>query len=147
MRIRRLIAALAVTAALAPAALAKEPLKIYVDQTVTMKLSGAASSVVLGNATVVDVNVHDANTLLITGKAFGTTNMMVLNKADEPILQVQLIVASDNPGELTIVRGTGVNTYSCSDKCRATPMVGDDPGYFNNVMATVNGKQAAAKGN
>nr|HPG89139.1 pilus assembly protein N-terminal domain-containing protein [Hyphomicrobium sp.] len=67
-------AAIAVCLALAPAA-AADPLKVRVDQTIPLKLSQAANSVVVGNATVADVAVHDARTLLVTGKAFGSTNL------------------------------------------------------------------------
>ena len=37
-------------------------------------------------------------------------------------------------------------SYSCVDKCRATPMVGDAPSHFQDVMTTVTGKQQTAKG-
>jgi hypothetical protein len=44
------------------------------------------------------------------------------------------------------VRGQGTYSYSCTDKCRATPMVGDAPEHFGNTMTTITGKSAAAKG-
>ena len=69
---KKFFAALAFALALAPAALGAEPFTVKVDQTVTLKVGGAANSVIIGNATVADVSVHDARTLLITGKAFGT---------------------------------------------------------------------------
>jgi hypothetical protein len=62
------------------------------------------------------------------------------------MMDTQLIVGEDNPGQLTIVRGQNTFSYSCAEKCRPTPMVGDDPGYFNQLMQTVQGKAAAAKG-
>ena len=58
-------AALAICLALAPAA-AADPFKVKVDETVTLKLNQPANSVVVGNATVADVTVHDARTLLVT---------------------------------------------------------------------------------
>ena len=117
-----------------------------VDETVTLKLSQAANSVVVGNATVADVTVHDARTLLVTGKAFGSTNLTVLDRAGNTIYSSQLMVGGENDNGLTIVRSGATYSYSCVDKCRATPMVGDAPGHFSDVMATVTAKQATAKG-
>lgn len=142
---KKFLAALALSLALAPIA-AADPFKVKVDETVSLKLASPANSVIVGNATVADVTVHDARTLLVTGKAFGTTNLTVLDRAGNTIYTSQLLVGGEEDTGLTIVRGTGTYSYSCVDKCRATPMVGDAPGHFQDVMATVSGKAATAKG-
>ena len=138
-------AAIAVCLALAPAAGA-DPFKVRVDQTVTLKLNQPANSVVIGNATVADVAVHDGRTLLVTGKAFGSTNLTVLDRAGNTIYTSQLEVGGEDDAGLTIVRSGGTYSYSCVDKCRPTPMVGDAPAHFSDVMSTVVGKQSTAKG-
>jgi len=138
-------AALALTLALAPAASA-DPFTVKVDQTVTLKVGGAANSVVIGNATVADVAVHDARTLLITGKSFGSTNLTVLDRGGNTIYTNQIVVGGESETGLTIMRGQGAYSYSCVDKCRATAMVGDSPEHFSGVMSTVTGKASAAKG-
>ena len=140
-----LFAAVALSLALAPAA-AADPFKVNVDQTVAVKLAAPANSVVIGNATVADVAVHDANTILITGKAFGTTNLVVLDRAGKEIWANTLAVSANDDSDLTVVRAGGTYTYSCVDKCRPTPMVGDQPDYFSQVMSTVTGKASTAKG-
>lgn len=142
---KRMFAALVFGLALAPAA-AADPFQVRVDQTVTLKLTRPANSVVVGNATVADVSVHDANTLLVTGKAFGSTNLLVLDRGGNTIYSNQLVVGGEADNELTIQRGAGTYTFSCVDKCRATPMVGDAPEHFQNVMSTVTAKAGPAKG-
>jgi len=139
-------AAIGLSLALAPAAFA-DSFKVSVDQTVAVKIAAPANSVIIGNATVADVAVHDANTILITGKAFGTTNVVVLDRAGKEIWANTLNVGGEPDTGLTIVRKGAVNSYSCVDKCRATPMVGDQPEYFQQVMQTVTGKADSAKGN
>ncbi len=130
MSAKRIIFGLALAAALAPA-VAADPFKVSVDQTLTLKLPSPANSVVIGNARVADVAVHDANTLLVTGKSFGATNIMVLDGAGRTIYENQIAVSSGGaPGELTIVRGTDTFTYSCIDKCRATPTIADNPDHY-----------------
>lgn len=142
---KKILAAIAICLALAPAA-AADPFKVKVDQTVTLKLNQPANSVVVGNATVADVTVHDARTLLVTGKAFGSTNLTVLDRAGNTIYSSQLMVGGEDDDGLTIVRSGATYSYSCVDKCRPTPMVGDAPNHFQDVMATVTGKQQTARG-
>lgn len=142
---KKFFAAIAICLALSPAALA-DPFKVKVDETVTLKLNQSANSVVVGNATVADVTVHDARTLLVTGKAFGSTNLTVLDRAGNTIYSSQLMVGGEDDNGLTIVRSGATYSYSCVDKCRATPMVGDAPGHFSDVMSTVTAKQATARG-
>lgn len=141
----KFFAAFAFSLALAPAAMA-DSFKVGVDQTVTLKLSAPANSVVIGNATVADVSVYDANTLLVTGKAFGSTNLVVLDRAGRTIYENTLAVGGEDATGITIVRAGGTYSYSCVDKCRATPMVGDAPAHFSEIMATVTGKASTARG-
>lgn len=145
---KRLIAASAfLVAAYAPAASAEaDHFNVLVDQTVTLKLTAPANSVVVGNASVIDVAIHDPRTLLITGKGFGSTNLLVLDKAGRTVYSNMMSVSDNRTDQLTIVRGEGNYTYSCTDRCRATPVVGDDAGHFQSVMGTVNAMEGSAQG-
>lgn len=142
---KKFFAAIAICLALAPAA-AADPFKVKVDQTVTLKLNQPANSVIVGNASVADVAVHDARTLLVTGKAFGSTNLTVLDRAGNTIYTNQLTVGGEDDDGLTIVRSGATYSYSCVDKCRPTPMVGDATSHFQDVMATITAKQQTAGG-
>lgn len=145
MSLKKAWVALALAAMVAPA-VAADPFKLKIDETVTLKLTSPANSVVIGNATVADVAVHDPLTLLITGKAFGSTNLIVLDRAGRTIYTNQLAVADSANDDITIIRAGGSYTYSCIDKCRATPTVGDAPNHFSETMSTVTGKDASAQG-
>ena len=92
---KKIFAALAICLALAPAA-AADPFNVKVDQTVPLKLNQPANSVIVGNATVADVTVHDARTLLVTGKAYGSTNLTVLDRAGNTIYTSQLVVGGED---------------------------------------------------
>jgi hypothetical protein len=123
-----------------------EPFKVQVDQTITLKLSKPADSVAVGNASIADVVVHDPTTLLVTGRAYGATNLVVLDRGGRQIYANQIAVGGAGSGELTIVRGGGTYTYSCVDKCRSTPTVGDVADHFDEVMSSANSKAVAGKG-
>jgi hypothetical protein len=139
------IAAIFSAAILSPAASA-ETFRVGVDQTVTLQLASPADSVVIGNATIADVTVHDPNTLLVTGKAFGSTNILVLGRGGHTIYSNTIAVSGGSGDQLTIVRGPGTFTYSCIEKCRGTPVVGDDPAHFDQIMQTVEAMSGAARG-
>jgi len=147
---KRLAALALAAAACAPAmhaeTLKTEPFRVDVDRTVTLKLTQPADSVAIGNATVADIAIHDPTTLLVTGKAFGSTNILVLDRYGRTIYSNRIAVAGGDDDQLTIVCGDGNYTYSCIDKCRATPMVGDAPEHFGEVMNGVSAKAAAAQG-
>lgn len=142
---KKIFAALVLSLALAPVA-AADPFKVRVDETVTLKLGSSANSVVVGNATVADVAVHDPRTLLVTGKSFGSTNITVLDRAGNKIYENQLVVGGEIDTNMTIVRAGDTYSYSCVDKCRGTPMVGDAQEHFQQVMGTVIAKGQTAKG-
>ena len=146
MAVKHVVAALGLALALAPAALS-EPFKITVDQTVALKIPGSANSVMVGNAAVADVAVHDASTLLVTGKSFGATNLTVLDAAGRTIYSSQVLVGGGADTDMTIVRSGATYTYSCVDKCRSTATVGDAAAYFQETMQTLQGKSGVAKGN
>lgn len=148
--LKRLPAGIAAAAFFSAASLSMtafaETFRVGVDQTVTLQLASPADSVVIGNATIADVSVHDPNTLLITGKAFGATNILVLGRNGRTIYSNTISVADGSADQMTIVRGPGTYTYSCIDKCRGTPVVGDAPEHFEGVMSTVQAMAGAAKG-
>lgn len=145
MSVKRLSVAIAIGAFFSAPVFA-DTFKVGVDQTVTLQLASPADSVVIGNATIADVSVHDPNTLLITGKAFGSTNILVLGRGGRTIYSNMIAVTGGAADQLTIVRGPGTYTYSCIDKCRGTPVVGDAPAHFDEIMKSVETMSGSAKG-
>jgi Flp pilus assembly secretin CpaC len=143
MSAKKILAAM-VLASLSQAALA-EPFRVSVDQTVPIRLTAAAHSVVVGNASVADVAVADPMTLLVTGKSFGSTNLVVLDREGRSIYTSAIAVAaSGDANELTIIAGGKTQTFSCIDKCRPTLRVTDDPQRFGEVQQTVQAMDSAA---
>jgi len=121
-------------------------IRLTIDQTAPLKLSAPASSVAIGNGSIAEVSAHDPTTVLITGKVSGSTSLLVLGLAGETLFSGPVLVSDERPGQITIVRGAEVNTYSCISKCRPTPTAGDSPDFFGNVMKTVAAAAAAASG-
>lgn len=128
------------TAFLAQAAMAGQ-LSIEANKTVPVKLRGAASSVVLGNQNVADVAVHDDHLLFVTGKSFGTTNLLVFDKAGNQIYSAEVVVTVNSSNLVTINRSGQNYTYDCAPQCRSVLSPGDDGEYFDGNLSQQRGMQ------
>ena len=103
-------------AALASAASAAS-LAIPIDQSRPIALRGDAASVVVGNPAVADVNLIDKRNVLVLGKGYGVTNLLVLDKAGRPLFSGQITVSSDDVGRMSLDRGAKPVQYACSPRC------------------------------
>ncbi len=120
-------------AILAQAAIAG-PLTVEANKTVPIKLRGSAASVVLGNQNVADVAVHDDHLLFLTGKSFGTTNLLVFDKAGNQIFSAEVVVTVNSSNLVSVNRAGANYTYDCAPECRAVTSTGDSPEHFNQTL-------------
>ena len=151
----RLLLASAVTglgammiAGAAPVAIAAEPeaILVTVDQAMVMRLPGEARSIVIGNPSIADATIMDPQTIVITGRSFGTTNLIVLDINGAIITQEMLTVQSSLT-QVTVYRRSTRETYSCTPVCQPTVNVGDAAGIFDNTRAQVQARTELATGN
>ena len=117
------LAALSLSAvALAPAPAAAEQrtaaaIEVVLNQARVLKMSQPASTVIIGNPAVADATVHDANTIVLTGQAFGRTNIVVLDQGGTPIFDEQVAVTRDQFSTVRIYRRSIVETLACDPYC------------------------------
>lgn len=97
---------------------------VTVDQAFVLRLDQSAGAVVIGNPAIADATIMDARTLVITGRSFGTTNLIVLNGTGETILE-QLITVQGANNQVTVYRRDVRQSYSCTPICAPTLNVGD----------------------
>jgi Flp pilus assembly secretin CpaC len=117
---RRIAAAFLALAVLAPApaALAQSgPLSVEVDHVVRLNLNGSAASVIIGNPQIADVTVVDARTLFVSGRAYGVTEIVVLDGAGRSIYQGEVVVSSPSSGQVRVWRGAVVTNMACGATC------------------------------
>lgn len=119
----------AASLALASAASAGQ-IFVEASKTVPVELNGSAASIVIGNKNVADVAVHNENLIFVTGKSYGTTNLLVYDKAGRQIYNSDVMVTTNSTNLVTINRAGQSFTYDCSPNCRAVLSIGDDPDHF-----------------
>ena len=111
-----LLAALACIGA--PAAHAEEEmLRVYMDHARVLKLDRPVSKVIIGNAEVADATVADSNTIVLTGRSFGTTNLVLLDADGNAIVDERILVSIDEGNTVRVFRQTERTVLSCTPNC------------------------------
>ncbi|HEY0919932.1 pilus assembly protein N-terminal domain-containing protein [Devosia sp.] len=143
-----LLAALAATglAAATPAmAVEGAPISVKVNMARILRINAPAATVIIGNPGVADVTIQDPQTLVLTGKSYGQTNMIVLDAAGEPIADTLIEVIQAQAGLVTVYMGAARTTLVCSPVCQPTIMLGDDPGFLSQSIAGADLVERAAR--
>lgn len=124
IRSTRLIAGLASAAVLlAPAAATAQSgrLNVEIDQAQRVQLRGPAGSVIVGNPLIADVTVVDSNTLYITGKGYGVTEVVAVDTIGRTVFQSQVVVTDGSgSGRVRVWRGAQATEMACASSCSAT---------------------------
>lgn len=128
---KHLVLATTIVLAAAPA-LAKDMVTVVVDRAKVIRIATPADTVIVGNPAIADATILQRQTIVITGKIAGTTNLVILDGKGQPIADEVLIVERPQTGHVTIQRGGGLGrfTYLCTPECNATIEPGDSKDYF-----------------
>lgn len=93
---------------------------VVMNQAKIVRLSRAADTIVIGNPSIADAAVQDATTIVLTGKGFGVTNLVVLDRDGSPIVDEQVTVGRDEASSVRIYRRAEVQTMSCTPYCESS---------------------------
>lgn len=155
-----LAAALLLVALVSPAA-ATDPIIVQLDQATIMQLPDRAATVVVGNPLIADLTVQEhgaAKVGVVTGKGYGATNFIVLDRGGVVLLEKTVEVTGPSDKIVVVYRGVTHQTYSCTPDCARRITLGDtgqdyfdgtvDKDYFGKTMeqTTVRDAQAAGAG-
>lgn len=126
-------ASLAIGVLLSPNLAAAEDLIVQYDQARLLRLPEPAANIIIGNPSIADVTLQSSELLIITGKTFGVTNIIIMDKNDKIILSQRLMVKSDDQKVVSLQRGISTTTFACMPKCEPMLKVGDEPNHFSEV--------------
>ncbi|SNY91819.1 Pilus formation protein N terminal region [Cohaesibacter sp. ES.047] len=119
---------------------------VKVDRAKVMRVSRPAAMIILGNPAIADATIKDSQTLIITGKQFGTTNLIVLDSDGEPIADELLRVSSATDSHVVIYKGTGRETMACSPYCEPVFRVGDNNDKLKALAGQITAYRDMANG-
>jgi Flp pilus assembly secretin CpaC len=95
-------------------------IEVTMNQAKIVKLARAADTIVIGNPAIADASVQDASTVVLTGKGFGVTNLVVLDEMGNPIIDEQVTVTRGTASTVRIYRRAQVQTLSCTPFCESS---------------------------
>jgi Flp pilus assembly secretin CpaC len=144
---RLTLAAAAVAAVLVALPAQADTIAVSVDRAKVMRISRPADVVIVGNPAIADATVQDNQTLIITGKSFGTTNLIVLDAMGQSIADSIVTVTQPDDGLVTVYRRASRQTLSCTPDCSPTLAIGDNSSAFDavNSQISAHGSSSAPK--
>ena len=137
--------ALALMALSAPAR-ADDPINVVVDQARLVKLPDKVATIVVGNPLIADVSLQPGGLMVVTGKGYGSTNMMALDRQGTVLIDRMIQVEGPTERLVTVFRGVDRETYSCTPICQRRITLGDTPAYFNATLSQTGTMASSAAG-
>ncbi|GHA96834.1 hypothetical protein GCM10009069_19840 [Algimonas arctica] len=137
-------ASLLCVAGFAGSAHATDPIyQVDLNKTQILRLPAAAGSVIIGNPSIADVTVHSPTTIMVVGRGFGETNLIVLDRDGQTMVDADIQVTSITPSNgVRLFNGTSRQTYSCAPYCQPSPVLGDSPEHISANSPQVSSSNA-----
>ncbi|WP_349359359.1 pilus assembly protein N-terminal domain-containing protein [Stappia sp.] len=104
---------------------------VMTDRAKVFRIDAPADTVIVGNPAIADVTMYDRMTVVVTGKLFGTTNLVILDAEGEPIIDEVITVTAPESDLVTVHRNTARTSYSCAPLCEPVLRVGDAEARFD----------------
>jgi len=92
-------------------------MRVFLNHAKVLKLDQPVSKVIVGNSEVADATVADSRTIVLTGKAFGTTNLVLLDADGNALLDERILVSIDEGNTVRMFRQTARSVLSCTPSC------------------------------
>lgn len=92
-------------------------LRVYMDHARVLKLDRPVSKVIVGNSKVADATVADSKTIVLTGRSFGTTNLVLLDSEGNAIVDERILVSIDEGNSVRVFKQTQRTVLSCTPNC------------------------------
>jgi hypothetical protein len=109
---------------------------VNVNMARVLRINAPAATIIIGNPGIADVTIQDPQTLILTGKSYGQTNMIVLDGAGEPVADTLIEVVQTHDDIVTVYYGQSRTSIACEPVCQPTVNMGDDPAFTSQAIAS-----------
>jgi hypothetical protein len=138
---------LVVMGVLSPVVASAADVSVTLDQAKLLKLPEKIATIVIGNPLIADVSLQPGGLIVVTGKGYGTTNLMALDRAGNVLMEKSVEVKGPSADVVVVYRGIERETYSCTPTCERRITLGDSNTYFDAVIGQTGSRSGAAQGN
>ena len=130
------------------AASAAENVSVVLDRATVIKMPEKVATVIVGNPLIADVSLQPGGIMVLTGKGFGITNVLALDRTGTVLMEKSLEVLPPRDDVLVVHRGAQQESYSCNPTCERRITLGDAKDHFESALnqtVTRNGQAQQAK--
>jgi hypothetical protein len=124
-----------------------DTIAVNVDQAKLVRLPGKVATIVVGNPLIADVTLQPGGMIVVTGKGYGATNFIALDRGGEILVDRQIQVEGPSDRLVTVYRGIERESYSCLPICQRRVTLGDSDNYFSTTMNQAGSLSNSASGN
>jgi hypothetical protein len=140
----RWFSAAAFLAAVVSPVQAGEPITVRLDQATVINVPERAATIVIGDPLIADLSVQRSGLAVLTGKGFGSTNIIALDRSGAVLMEKDVEVKGPGDPIVVVYRGVARETYSCTPECLPRITLGDDPDYFTKTITESTTRNNAA---
>ena len=123
---------------------AADPIGVIVDQATVIKLPEKVATLVVGNPLIADVSLQPGGTMIVTGKGYGATNVMAMDRGGSILLDRMIQVEAPTEKLVTVFRGVNRETWSCTPVCQQRITLGDGQDYFKATIEQAGSRNSSA---
>jgi Flp pilus assembly secretin CpaC len=127
-------------------AAAPDAIAVNVDQAKLVRLPGRVATIVVGNPLIADVTLQSGGVIVVTGKGYGATNFIAMDRAGEILVDRVIQVEGPLDQLVTVYRGVERESYSCMPICQRRVTLGDGENYFKSVIDQAGSLNSQASG-
>jgi hypothetical protein len=119
---------------------------VNIDQARLIKLPARVATIVVGNPLIADVTLQPGGIVVVTGKGYGATNLIAMDRAGEVL--VDRLIQVEGPADpiITVYRGIERESLSCMPVCQPRVTLGDADRYFKPAIEQAGSLSGQANG-
>lgn len=99
--------------------------RVALDQAFPIRLNEPAEGVAIGNPAIAGVSVQNDRFLFVTGRSYGSTNLVVVGANGRVLYNGRVVVTPDETDVVMVTRGVETGRLECTPLCRPRPDIGD----------------------
>lgn len=146
-KLRLLGCALLIAAAIGATAAKADTVDVNLDQAKVIKLPDRVATIIIGNPLIADAALQGGGILVVTGKGFGSTNLVALDRSGKVLMDKQIQVMGPGSDNIVVVyKGIERESYSCSPQCAPRITLGDSAAFFSANLTQAGTRSGQAQG-
>ena len=114
---------------------------VKIDFARVLTFAEPARTIIIGSPGIVDGTLNDDHTIVLTGKAAGVTNLIVLGEGGREVLNAVVSVTPSSFQTTTVYSGGELRTFTCAGSCKPMLSVGDEGPHFSKARDQIRERQ------